>query len=365
MALRLRRGTDAQRLTLDGVALPVPAEGELIYTTDTKKLYVGDGATTGGIAVDVANSTLSVDDLTDVDITSVAPTAGQSLVWNDSDSEFQPGDATILSDKSINLLQDVDTASVVPTVGQVLKWNGSAFVPNDDQSGGLVTGATYQINITGDVQGSVFADDSTTVIDGLDGRVLGNVVNSTVTTQDVNTAILRLSGLDSTGNNKAGIKITTDGNADDGYSLFEIDGATESDVGSSVVFTKSRGTHASRAAVQDGDEILGINYFGYDSANNPGAAAVIQVSVDGTPTAGFVPGSIVFGTTNPVTGTVAALTLNAQQHTIFSGAAQLVSYADTTARDAAIASPVAGMMIYLTATNKAQVYNGTTWNDLY
>ena len=28
MALRLRRGTDAQRLTLDGVSIPVPAEGE-------------------------------------------------------------------------------------------------------------------------------------------------------------------------------------------------------------------------------------------------------------------------------------------------------------------------------------------------
>jgi hypothetical protein len=390
MALRLRRGTDAQRLTLDGVALPVPAEGELIYTTDTKKLYVGDGATTGGIAVDVANSTLSVDDLSDVDITSVAPTAGQSLVWNDSDNEFQPGDATILSDKSINALLDVDTASNVPTVGQVLKWNGTKFVPNDDQSGGLVVGATYQINITGDVTGdvtgdtagthtgavtgdvtgdltgdvtgSVFADDSTTVIDGLNGQVLGNVVNSTVTTQDVNTAILRLSGLDSTGNNKAGIKITTDGNADDGYSLFDIDAATESDVGSSVVFTKSRGTHASRAAVQDGDEILGINYFGYDSANNPGAAAVIQVAVDGTPTAGFVPGSIVFGTTNPVTGTVAALTLNAQQTAVFGGAA---TFANMTTGVRNALTPAAGMVVFNTTETKLQVYTGIAWVDLH
>ena len=152
MALRLRRGTDAQRLTLDGVALPVPAEGELIYTTDTKKLYVGDGATTGGIAVDVANSTLSVDDLTDVDITTVAPTDGQSLVWNDSDSEFQPGDANI-SNQSINALQDVDTISNTPTVGQVLKYDGAGWVNGTDVSGGLIDDATYPINITGDVTG--------------------------------------------------------------------------------------------------------------------------------------------------------------------------------------------------------------------
>jgi len=45
MALRLRRGTNAQRQTL------TPVDGELIYTTDTKVLYVGDGTTIGGNSV--------------------------------------------------------------------------------------------------------------------------------------------------------------------------------------------------------------------------------------------------------------------------------------------------------------------------
>lgn len=45
MPLRLRRGTDAERLTI------TPAEGELIYTTDYKKLFVGDGETIGGIDI--------------------------------------------------------------------------------------------------------------------------------------------------------------------------------------------------------------------------------------------------------------------------------------------------------------------------
>ena len=43
---------------------------------------------------------------------------------------------------------------------------------------------------------------------------------------------------------------------------------------------------------------------------------------------------------------------------------QLKAYADTTARDAAIGSPAAGMMIYLTATNKAQVYTGSAWETI-
>lgn len=46
MALQIRRGTEAQRAALAGV--DVPAIGELLYTTDTKKIYVGDGVTGGG-----------------------------------------------------------------------------------------------------------------------------------------------------------------------------------------------------------------------------------------------------------------------------------------------------------------------------
>lgn len=44
--LKVRRGTDAQRKTV------VLDQGEIGYTTDTKRLYVGDGATTGGTPVD-------------------------------------------------------------------------------------------------------------------------------------------------------------------------------------------------------------------------------------------------------------------------------------------------------------------------
>lgn len=45
MALLLRRGTNADRLLI------TPAEGEPIYTTDTKMFYIGDGVTAGGIEV--------------------------------------------------------------------------------------------------------------------------------------------------------------------------------------------------------------------------------------------------------------------------------------------------------------------------
>ena len=42
MSLLLRRGLEADRLSF------IPEEGELIYVTDTKLIYVGDGVTAGG-----------------------------------------------------------------------------------------------------------------------------------------------------------------------------------------------------------------------------------------------------------------------------------------------------------------------------
>ena len=43
---------------------------------------------------------------------------------------------------------------------------------------------------------------------------------------------------------------------------------------------------------------------------------------------------------------------------------QAAVHADTTARHAAITSPAAGMVAYLTATNKLQVYTGSAWETI-
>lgn len=52
--LKLRRGTNAERLLI------TPADGELIYSTDTKTVFIGDGITVGGITVGVpANVTFT------------------------------------------------------------------------------------------------------------------------------------------------------------------------------------------------------------------------------------------------------------------------------------------------------------------
>jgi len=122
MALRLRRGTDAERLLI------VPAAGELIYTTDTKRVYVGDGATEGGLPIDTG--ALAINDLSDVNTTegdSTQPADGEALVWDQNNQEWRPG---VVSGgggvTSIINLDDVSVAGLV--LNQYLAWDGDNFV---------------------------------------------------------------------------------------------------------------------------------------------------------------------------------------------------------------------------------------------
>ena len=116
----------------------------------------------------------SIDVLTDVDITTSAPTNGQVLVWNDSANEFQPGDAGG-STATLDDIGNVDTTG--KSTNDVLLWNGSNWVDstrltelytllksgtsktltaeptNADETEGFVkleaTGATIKVNKTG------------------------------------------------------------------------------------------------------------------------------------------------------------------------------------------------------------------------
>lgn len=123
MALRLRRGTDAERLLI------VPAAGELVYTTDTKKVYVGDGATEGGLPIDTG--ALSINDLTDVNTTegdSTQPVNGEALIWDGQNQEWRPGVVSGGGGGASNLI-DLDDVNVSGLAAeQILVWDGANFV---------------------------------------------------------------------------------------------------------------------------------------------------------------------------------------------------------------------------------------------
>jgi hypothetical protein len=66
---------------------------------------------------------LSIDELSDVDTTTTAPTDTQVLKWNATQSKWLPGDASVVG--SIDDLSDVDTSSTAPTEGQTLLWDSA------------------------------------------------------------------------------------------------------------------------------------------------------------------------------------------------------------------------------------------------
>ena len=149
MALKIRRGTDAQRLLI------IPQEGEIIYTTDTKELYAGDGVTVGGnlITGSVANSPAALTRDLDLDSYDIIGAGDINIT------------GTVTADFNGNLVGDV--------VG----------------------------NVVGDVVGSVFADDSTPMLDAINRRLTSDIIDlrTGTLTQTNDRAILNF--VNSTNNN--------------------------------------------------------------------------------------------------------------------------------------------------------------------
>jgi len=410
MALRLRRGTDAERLLI------TPVEGELIYTTDTKLLYAGDGTTAGGTLVTGAGGgAATLDALTDTDLSGTEN--GDVLAFNSGTNKWEPALVPGVGTFALNDISDVYINTSTLRTGDFLKLDGagnftnqplteyfaenmnwainvigvdSTVLVDSDNSvlrGTLVgdvtgdvtgdTAGTHTGSVVGDltgnaagshtgtfdgeVTGSVFSDDSTILVDGVNSEIVGNVNNNTITTKDLASGPITVSGIGRFGN-KAGIEIISDGNADDGFSLFDITASKESDVGSAINITRSRGTPAAPTALQADDEIMGINYFGYDSDNVAAVAAVIQVAVDGTVGSGAVPGSILLATANAAGTPTPALVVDSSQATNFQGAA---TFANMTTGVRNALTPAAGMVVFNTTETKLQVYTGIAWVDLH
>ena len=74
------------------------------------------------VRVDIDFGSVSIDDLSDVDTTTSSPSDGQALKWNNSASQWEPGDAS----SQVAQLTDVTLTSLAS--GELLKYSGSAWV---------------------------------------------------------------------------------------------------------------------------------------------------------------------------------------------------------------------------------------------
>ena len=182
MALRIRRGTDAERLTV------TPLAGELIYTTDTKALYVGDGTAVGGKLLAsgstiISDIVLNSNDITgtgNIDITGNIDVTGNIHAGGNitADGNLTLGDAntdsiTINADLTSNLNPDVTDTYAIGSTNQ--RWNLAVI---KSVQADAITANTIQGTLDGDVKGSLFGEDSTPLVDAIASRIVGPIETS-------------------------------------------------------------------------------------------------------------------------------------------------------------------------------------------
>jgi hypothetical protein len=319
MALKLRRGSDAERQTI------TPDEGELIYTIDTKELYIGDGLTLGG---NLVSANLSDD---------TAPTLTSNLDLNGNDITGTGNiniDGTITATGNINLGDGAEDnvivggqigSSLIPRsnnaydLGAVsTSWDNvyarnvvaeGAVIDGELNTGSIVTagnivkpdstviydGATDTLsvsNIVGNVLGSVFGDDSTPLVDGVNNKLFGDLENTNTTTSVLTADSVLVNS------SVAGVTIETEYSSDDEADVFTINSAHNDVVSSAATFVRSRGTLDSTSGVNAGDELFTFVFVGASANATPTPSSFMVASVDdnGTVTNDVVPGKLSFYT---------------------------------------------------------------------
>ena len=177
MALQVRRGTNAERLGI------TPLVGELIYVTDTKQLYVGDGTTAGGTTT-IANT---IDSL----LSDTSPQLGGELDLNGNNITGTGNiniTGTITASGTVNLGDGVGSDILV--IGGAIQGH---LVPDADSAHNLgsptkfwnaawIDQLTVDSQITAErVQADIIADDSKVVFDASNTTVLSSAIISACT----------------------------------------------------------------------------------------------------------------------------------------------------------------------------------------
>lgn len=191
MPLQIRRGLNAERTQI------APAnglvEGELLYTTDEKKLYIGTGSVgehqgvvitgyTDSDAKDAAAEILTTGDHVGVGFSYDSQTkqlnATVDLSAFDGPIVADALKGSVFADDSSVLLDAIDKIVYADVVGIVTgNLNGNVIGNVTGDVTGNVAGNVIG-NVTGDITGSIFADDSTLLVDGTNGTVPWAVISN-------------------------------------------------------------------------------------------------------------------------------------------------------------------------------------------
>jgi len=244
--------------------------------------------------------------------------------------------------------------------------------------------AIFNGTLVGDVQGSVFGDDSTTMVDAIDRKIFGNngvygdiknfnddtvirVIDSTAFlrtirfTQDsgvtVGNGVIESNQLVALIDDSISIVSST---INESQPVLIIASFGSTPVADAFSLSRARGSALFPEAVQQNDQAGSLTFSGFDGVAGYAFGAGIRAYVTSSPGAGIVPMRMDLNATNSAGAEVVGLTVEATKVTS-SVPFKLPVYANDAARDAAVPSPEAGMVIFMVsgtapaATNKAQV----------
>ena len=358
MALRLRRGTNAERL------LVTPKEGELIYTTDTKLIFAGDGSQIGGnviagLASVLADTTPQLGgnlDLNSKNITGVGNiNIDGTITAPQFEGNLHADDSTVAYDSATQqlIVHDITTSGHIRPSSNNVRDIGSSTAKfrngylNTLQVGTLVgsvsvTGTLTAGLVDSDLTGSVFGDDSSILVDGINGSIhasefvpANSIVNISTPSAAATSVKQRIISQDNDSELILTRKSTSDLSA------------------SAATFGTITFQRDDSGGEKSGAIIIGNRNSLYLMADSAGSFADASLAVT------LTDGKLAVGSFGPatekleVTGNVKA-----------SGFIMPGVYATTSARDTAHASPANGQIIYLTATHKFQGYANSAWVNL-
>jgi len=307
MSLKIRRGTNAERLTI------TPVEGELIYTTDTKNLYIGDGITAGGKFI------------TGVGYTGSAST---SRGYTGSATRIPTGGTTgqVLS-KVSNTDYDVDWSTISGGFGG----NGYTGSVGYTGSASTVVGYTGSAGYIGSFSGS-FTTNNLIITDN-DIRVTENLIPLNIINDNSN--ILNL------------------------YS--SIDGQIQN--AGKFAFNVQKGTYSNPSETVASDYLHHLQFGAYSSApNGSDYNSVVSLLTLWDSNSDFT-------STSPAASLVILTGNNGSYNQyVFNGkgtfSAPTIKTGSYNGSGSYPSNPAAGMIIFDSSNNHFYGYNGTIWKQL-
>jgi len=304
MALQLRRGTNGQRLTI------TPAEGELVYTTDTKLVYVGDGSTLGGNALGSSGSGPGTNSFTIISV------AGQDNVVADQAIDT----LTLSAGTGISITTNNVTDTITLTNSGVTSALAGTGINISNSTGAVTINTSALLNVLEDTSPqlggtldlnnySISSPNNMTLVtnNGLGTGIIylrgdisrvGNMVLAPIslTNDNVNNPAITQIG-NTTSGNDGNLHIVRNNYSSNSLAGFQFYQHHETADSVNFSWLRSRGSSSSPAPVSPGDDIIDLVFLGRTASSYSGVAG-ISVQVDGTPSSTQVPGKILFQTNN-------------------------------------------------------------------